>query len=214
MTQTFSYSGTSVVGGVHILTDAEAAVALRCEVTDTNMLQLLPLVDKYIEMATGRDWTIDATIYPEAKSAARMLLVRWHEDPGGMVSGDTLGPGIRACLTQLEAKALELATSGVPSEALDLVGYVPAAGSIAATTITPVLIFNHEMTTGALAKITLEDSGGVTVASAVTKDATNKLITITPTVSLAASSGYTIVVDYAMDIYGLTYSTTIGFTTA
>ena len=91
--------------GTYILTATEAAVVLRCTEDDDTMLMLLPAVDAYIEMATGRDWTADDPIRQEAKNAARMLLVRWHEDPGGMAAGDTLGPGIRACLTQLEALA-------------------------------------------------------------------------------------------------------------
>lgn len=91
---------------VNILSREEAATVLRCAQDDADMINLLPLVDRYIEQATGRDWSQDTLIRPEAKSAARMLLVRWHEDPGGMAAGDTLGPGIRAVLTQLEALAL------------------------------------------------------------------------------------------------------------
>jgi hypothetical protein len=89
----------------NILTETEAATVLRTTQDDPNMLDLLPLIDAYIETATGRDWTSDNQISPRAKSAARMLLVRWHEDPGGMAAGDTLGPGLRAALMQLEAWA-------------------------------------------------------------------------------------------------------------
>ena len=91
-----------------ILTTAEAANVLRTTQDDQTMLDLLPQVDAYIKNATGRDWTLDTPISPEAKSAARMLLVRWHEDPGQMAAG-TLTFGLTAALVQLEAIALELA---------------------------------------------------------------------------------------------------------
>lgn len=93
----------------NILTAAEAATVLRCDQADADMLQLLPSVDAYLKNATGRDWAADTPIRPEAKSAARMLLVRWHEDPGGMAAGSALGFGLSACLVQLEAVALQLA---------------------------------------------------------------------------------------------------------
>ncbi len=94
----------------NILTAAEAATALRTVVTDPAMLQLLPQVDAYIETATGRDWTGDEPIYEQAKAAARMLLVRWHEDPGMMGQAQGLLPqGCSAALAQLEAIALKLA---------------------------------------------------------------------------------------------------------
>lgn len=96
-------------GSPSILSATEAAIALRCEVDDPAMLQLLPQVDRYIYIATGRDWASDSPVHEEAKSAARMLLVRWHEDPGGMAAGATLAHGLMAILTQLEARALELA---------------------------------------------------------------------------------------------------------
>src|SRR3972149_2124307 len=70
----------------HILTEEEAAIVLRCAEDDPNMLELLPLVDAYLFQATGRDWVADEQIRPEAKSAARMLLVQWHENPGGIAA--------------------------------------------------------------------------------------------------------------------------------
>lgn len=92
----------------NILTAAEAATVLRCEASDQAMLDLLPQVDAYINNATGRDWTLDYSIRPEAKSAARILLVRAHEDPGAMAQpADAMSWGLQACLTQLEAIALE-----------------------------------------------------------------------------------------------------------
>lgn len=89
-----------------ILTAEEGAIVLRCEVDDPAMVQLLPAVDAYVKRATGRDWSRDDPIQEEAKSAARILLVLWHENPsmiGNQVG--TLGPGLSACLTQLEAMA-------------------------------------------------------------------------------------------------------------
>jgi hypothetical protein len=90
----------------NILTTAEAANALRCDENDANLIDLLPQIDRYVMRATGHDWAADDPVQPEAKDAARMLLVRWHEDPGGMAAGGALGQGLSACLTQLEALAL------------------------------------------------------------------------------------------------------------
>lgn len=90
----------------NILTASEASIVLRCEVTDPDMLALLPLVDAYIRNATGHDWAADASIRSEAKSAARMMLVLWHENPGMVNSSSGLGFGLSAALVQLEAIAL------------------------------------------------------------------------------------------------------------
>jgi hypothetical protein len=91
----------------NILTENEAATVLRCDSTDADMLALLSSVDAYIKNATGHDWASDSPVIPEAKSAARMLLVKWHEDPGMMGnSAPALGYGLSACLVQLEAMAL------------------------------------------------------------------------------------------------------------
>jgi hypothetical protein len=96
-------------GGTNILTAAEAAIILRCEDDDANMLMLLPQIDWYIKYATGRDWALDETINPVAKGAARILLVQWYETPGMLGQGiTTLGAGLISCLVQLEAQALEL----------------------------------------------------------------------------------------------------------
>lgn len=92
----------------NILTAAEGANALRCDVSDPEMLDLLPQVDRYIINATGHDWTADATINATAKAAARMALVMWHEDPGMLAQRNaTLPDGLRFVLTQLEATAGE-----------------------------------------------------------------------------------------------------------
>ena len=81
----------------NILTASEAAVVLRCEATDADMLALLPLVDSYIRNATGHDWAADSSIRAEAKSAARMLLVLWHENPGMINSSSGLEIGRASC---------------------------------------------------------------------------------------------------------------------
>jgi hypothetical protein len=91
----------------NVLTASEAAIVLRCEATDADLLALLPLVDTYLKNATGRDWAADSTIHPAAKSAARMLLVQWHEDPGKVGSASALDFGLRAALVQLAALALQ-----------------------------------------------------------------------------------------------------------
>lgn len=91
----------------NILTAIEAAIVLRCEETDADMLALLPQVDAYIKNSTGRDWTKESPIPEEAKSAARMLLTRYHESPGMNSSElDTLAGGLRSTLTHLEVMAL------------------------------------------------------------------------------------------------------------
>ncbi len=93
----------------NILTTSEAANVLKCAEDDPAMLDLLPLVDAYINDATGWDWTAEypETAEPQAKSAARILLVQWHEDPGRINGGGTLGLGFNAVITQLKALALE-----------------------------------------------------------------------------------------------------------
>ncbi len=91
----------------NILTAAEAATVLRTSQDDPNMLALLPQVDAYLKNATGWDWAADAAIEPTAKAAARMLMVQWHENPGGLGGQQTaLNFGLTACLVQLEAIAL------------------------------------------------------------------------------------------------------------
>jgi hypothetical protein len=71
------------------------------------MLLLLPAIDAYIRRGTGRDWAAETTIPQEAKNAARIALVQWHENPGMMLSEiETLSLGFRACMAQLEAMAL------------------------------------------------------------------------------------------------------------
>ena len=90
----------------NILTASEGSIVLRCEITDADMLALLPLVDDYIKDATGHNWAADTTINPKAKAAARMLLVMWHENPGMIGVGSSLNFGLTAMLVQLEGLAL------------------------------------------------------------------------------------------------------------
>jgi hypothetical protein len=91
----------------NILTESEAGTVLRCEITDADMLALLPLVDAFIKDSTGHDWAADAEIVPQAKSAARMLLTLWHENPGMTSAGvNSMNYGLRAAIYQLKAIAL------------------------------------------------------------------------------------------------------------
>ncbi|HAE59758.1 MAG TPA: hypothetical protein DCG54_09720 [Anaerolineae bacterium] len=90
-----------------ILTAAEAADVLRLEVNNPDMLNLLPLVDSYIQNASGRDWAADSSIHPTAKAAARILLVQWFENPGQFGPGSTPPYGFQAVVGQLEAIALQ-----------------------------------------------------------------------------------------------------------
>jgi hypothetical protein len=64
----------------NILTATEAANVLRCDEDDPLMLDLLPAIDAHIRRATGHNWAADNPVLDDAKAAARMLLVMWHED--------------------------------------------------------------------------------------------------------------------------------------
>lgn len=104
----YQISGSVLEAGAggNILTSAEAAAILRCEEDDPNMLLLLPAIDAYIKRGS-RDWTTEATIPQEAKNAARIALVQWHENPGMILSElETLSLGFRACMSQLRAMSL------------------------------------------------------------------------------------------------------------
>lgn len=91
----------------NILSAQEAANVLRCELDDPLMIDLLTGINAYIQNGTGHDWASDSPIREEAKTAARIGLVQWHENPGMSLSElDTLSLGFRACMTQLEAIAL------------------------------------------------------------------------------------------------------------
>jgi len=95
----------------NILTAQQAANACRCDMTDPDMLDLLPMVDSYIQKATGRDWTKDTPIEPVAIAAARILLVMWHEDPAMMaIRNAPLQFGMTSLLVTLESIALKTKT--------------------------------------------------------------------------------------------------------
>jgi hypothetical protein len=91
----------------NILTATQAANALRVSNTDVRLVDLLPQVDEYIKNATGHDWSLDATINPTAISAATLLIVQWFDNPSMIGTEGSLGHGLTAALTQLEALALK-----------------------------------------------------------------------------------------------------------
>ena len=90
----------------NILTADQAANFIRSVNTDPVMLQLLPLIDKFVERATGRDWTQDATKHPLAIMSAGMLLVQWYDNPSQMGTSLSLPSGVDSTLAQLEAEGL------------------------------------------------------------------------------------------------------------
>lgn len=87
----------------NILTANEAANFLRTAPTDAVMLQYLPMVDAYLQHASGHDWAADSPIHPVAKLTAGALLIYWYDNPGML--GQT-PQAVSAALTQLEALAL------------------------------------------------------------------------------------------------------------
>jgi len=202
--------------GANILTSSEAAAVLRCATDDALMLDLLPAIDGYVEQATGRDWAADSTIEPLAKAAARMLLVMWHENPAMISSGmNSLGFGLAAVLTQLEAKALTLETSGIPDAALEIIASQPEDGATeVAISSSLVLVFNNAMAAAATSAVTLQTLAGVSVACTNSLDVTSKILTINPDSDLSAATNYQIVLTAAADQYGQTITDTLSFATA
>lgn len=195
-----------------VLTAAEAARVLRLEASDGIMLDLLPQVDAYLEQATGRDWTGDDPIHSQAKVAARILLVRWYEDPGALANEAVLGLGFSAALTQLEALALELETTGAPDSPLKLVrtniqGDMAVGASL-------VLVFSHALASGATGLVTLASAAGASVTVTNNLDATSKILTVNPDSDLNPATSYQLSLDDVPDAYGRTLATEIGFTTA
>lgn len=91
----------------NILTAAEAANFVRTDQSDAVMLMLLPMVDKFIQRATGRDWTADSTINDVAKAAAGLLLVQWYDNPAQAGIEGLIPFGLTNVLGQLEAEALK-----------------------------------------------------------------------------------------------------------
>jgi hypothetical protein len=127
----------------------------------------------------------------------------------------SLGPGLSACLGQLEALALELESSEVPEEALKIETSVPKDGDEdLVVTISPILIFNHEMASAAASCVALQTAAGAAVTTTITLDVTKRIMTIDPSGSLTADADYNIVVTAAPDVYGTTMTKTIKFRTA
>lgn len=93
----------------NILTTAEASRVVMVDPTDERLADVLPQVDSYIQQATGRDWTQDNSIRPEAKAAARLKLALTY-DLGAMQPSqiNTLRSGLICALTQLETIATGL----------------------------------------------------------------------------------------------------------
>jgi hypothetical protein len=108
-----------------------------------------------------------------------------------------------------------LESTGIPEEPLALDSSFPADGEDEiAVTVSPVLVFNHQMAAGATSAVTLKNASGATVAGSKTLDVTGKILTINPTANLSSASEYTITIANAPDIYGATIEDEIGFTTA
>ncbi len=105
--ESFLLSVLAKPSATHLVTAAQAANALRTSASDSRMLDLLPLVDMYIQKATGRDWTQDASINKTAVAAAIMLLVQWYDNPSMIGTEGSLAHGLTAVLSQLEAEALK-----------------------------------------------------------------------------------------------------------
>jgi hypothetical protein len=200
----------------NILTIPEAANALRTADNDINLVDLLPQVDAYIQNATGRDWTADSPINPLAKAAARMLIVKWHEDPGmNATQVASLGYGLASCFVQLQSLAMQLETNGIPDEALKLNSSFPVdGGDNIAVTANLVLAFNHAMDSTATSAVTLKTAAGAAVTVANSLDVNKKILTVNPTNSLAAATAYVLYITAAADSYGQTLTGEIRFRTA
>lgn len=118
-----------------ILSRVEAALVLRVDVDNEQLFDLLALVDGYVKNATGVDWASVSPVPPVAKNAARMLLVMWYENPGGLAQGaNALGFGLTQALLQLEAEARKYVTF----EGLASSGYITVAGLVVGSQIVSV----------------------------------------------------------------------------
>lgn len=199
----------------NILTPTEAANVLRCSEDDPLMGELLQAIDTHLESITGWNWAAENPVDQDAKSAARVLLVRWHGDPG-MIGQVELGLDrhFQALKVLLKTKVMEKKAGGLPDQPLGIDRILPKDGSTEiAVEISPVIVFNHKMTAGAAGRVCLKDSNGVTVTVTVTLDVTGKIMTISPSAPLENGRQYAIVIDAAPDIYGETLSDEIGFST-
>ena len=92
---------------------------------------------------------------------------------------------------------------------------VPADGATAiAVTVSPTITFNNALRTGTTG-IQIVSAAGAVISSAITIDATAKIITIDPVASLSAATKYIITLSGVTDIYGQTLAlTAYDFTTA
>jgi hypothetical protein len=198
--------------GTNILTTAEAATVLRGETDDPDMLDLLPIVDAFIKNHTGRDWTLDTTIHPMAKAAARLILVEWHED-AGMSAGEqrTITLGARNLLFELKMLAKSELISGVPDEELKI--EQTNIGAEMAIDASILLVFNHEMANSATGDVSIEDGNGNSVAATNSLDVTKKIMTLNPSSNLSKAMTYTVIIDHAEDIYGQALDDEITFYT-
>jgi hypothetical protein len=112
----------------NILTVPEAANTLRCATDDPAMLDLLPLVDAAINEMTGHDWTADAPVSSLAKAAARILITRWHEDPGMMANRNAILPfGLEQALLTAALNALSPVAETVQNDQIGNFVSTPAA---------------------------------------------------------------------------------------
>lgn len=93
----------------NILTPDEASRVVKVDPADEVLADILPQVDAYIREATGRDWTLDDPIKPEAKSAARLQLALFY-DLGAMQPSQlaVLRAGLLSALAQLETISIGL----------------------------------------------------------------------------------------------------------
>lgn len=94
---------------VNILTKDEASRVVMVDPDDEKLADVLPQVDSYIQQATGRDWTLDNPIRPEAKAAARIQLALTY-DLGAMQPSqlNILRSALTSSLSQLESMAIGL----------------------------------------------------------------------------------------------------------
>lgn len=90
-----------------ILTQSEALDILRMNSSGgSSALDIaLAAIDEYLKEATGHDWAADDPIDAEAKAAATMMLVQWHENPGMIGAEGTLAYGLDNVIAHLQLKA-------------------------------------------------------------------------------------------------------------
>ena len=90
-----------------ILTPNQAANALRVPNDDPRLIDLLPQVDRFIERATGRNWSSDTQKNEIAVMAATIVLVMAYDNPTMLLPEGNVPFGLTQTLVQLEAEALK-----------------------------------------------------------------------------------------------------------